>query len=482
MGYAWRAPHFEDPVSEPSSEPIAADVLLRATRRLADIPVDLRGLLADCCEALGVDGASLIAGKDLDATELSSVGRAEGTPSSHVLPTAVWTVLHVYGRPVSAEEMLPWMGILAGALARRNEGGGHSGQRLFYAGTLMRMMAHDLRNLLGVFDQNLLFVRQELEELAIPKDATAFEDIGQVHEASAHVLRYVQRVHELAHILQGPWPSAPAGQRFELGLLSRDGVHEGGQQIRVQIESDLPEIRMDEHRIELIAEELIQNSVRAGAKRIQVAVSKALHGDPLVLDWKRSLSQGPFVYWTIEDDGEGMDVFVLARCGEPMFSHPPGNERPGLGFSLIQAIMGAIGGQIAVTSVRGQGSRVILAIPAAHHPAPAGNGRIAVLVPESVRLKVAVRLSSEVFAAWVKETLVESQFVLVDAISDAAVLVADRDGAAQFLGPPTSLLYVGKGWPAGMARPDAVMAPQPDRDGFIRRLSMAVARRSRRNG
>ena len=40
---------------------------------------------------------------------------------------------------------------------------------------------------------------------------------------------------------------------------------------------------------------------------------------------------------------------------------------------------------------------------------------------------------------------------MVDSVSEAAVLVADRDGAAEFLGPPTSLLYVGKGWPAGMA-------------------------------
>ena len=95
-------------------------------------------------------------------------------------------------------------------------------------------------------------------------------------------------------------------------------------------------------------------------------------------------------------------------------------------------------------------------------------------------MKVAVRLGDAAFDTWVRKTLDENQFVVVEAISDAAVLVADREGAEQFLGPPTSLLYVGKGWPAGMSRPDAVMAPHPDRDGFIRRLSMAVARRARK--
>ena len=170
----------------------------------------------------------------------ASVGLGEGTPSAHELPTAVWTVLHLYGSSAAAAEVRPWLGLLAGALARRKARGTTSDERLFFAGTLMRMMAHDLRNLLGVFDQNLLFVKQELEELAIPKTATAFEDIGQVHEASAHVLRYVQRVHELAHILQGPWANDGANGRFELGLQGREGRQDGGHTIQLQIQDNLP--------------------------------------------------------------------------------------------------------------------------------------------------------------------------------------------------------------------------------------------------
>ena len=36
--------------------------------------------------------------------------------------------------------------------------------------------------------------------------------------------------------------------------------------------------------------------------------------------------------------------------------------------------------------------------------------------------------------------------------------------------------FIGSGWPPGVPRPDAVMMPSPDREGFIRRLSMAVTR------
>ena len=68
-----------------NSDSTGANIMRRAAERLGAVPVDLRAVLADCCEALGAQGASLIAGRDLDATELASVGLGEGTPSAHEL-------------------------------------------------------------------------------------------------------------------------------------------------------------------------------------------------------------------------------------------------------------------------------------------------------------------------------------------------------------------------------------------------------------
>jgi hypothetical protein len=95
-------------------------------------------------------------------------------------------------------------------------------------------------------------------------------------------------------------------------------------------------------------------------------------------------------------------------------------------------------------------------------------------------MRVALRLAPGDFHDWVVQTLVDAQFEIADTIDSAVVLVADRDGAEQHQGASASLFFIGQGWPAGMGRPDAVMPPQYDRDGFIRRLSMAVARRTRR--
>ncbi len=311
QGRLMPAPRPEDLLPASPSESPALDALQRAAVRLGEIPVELDGLLDDCCAGLGCTGATLVAGKDLDAVQLASSGNADGTPVMHVVPTSVWTVLYLYGESPSEGLVGPWLGILAGAVARRVQSGGDARERLFFAGTLMRMMAHDLRNLLGVFDQNLIFVKQELEELNISSEATAFEDIGQVREASGQVLGYVQRVHELAHILQGPWTAGPAAERFGHGLQGMEGALEGGLTVQVRMAPDLHDIRVDESRIELLASELIQNARNAGARKMTIEVANTVAGDELVQEWVQSLPAGPYVFWSTEDAGEGMDVFVL---------------------------------------------------------------------------------------------------------------------------------------------------------------------------
>lgn len=459
-----------------SDSPLAA-----AAARLSQTPIPLAAILSDLCAGLQLSGASLTTGKGLDAHSLASCGDTTGPSRLWELPTATWSGVHLFGADPSASAVAPWVGILSGALARRAQSGGDPTHRLFSAGTLMRMMAHDLRNLLGVFDQNLVFVQQGLEEMEPTVDATVFEDIEQVREASGRVLSYVRRVHELAHILQGPWPPSEGTDLFERGLQGFEGAQEGGIRGRVVVDSRLPEVGLDVTRVQLLATELVDNVRQASATRFRLTATTTPGTDPLVQQWAEGLPPGPRVFLTCEDDGEGMDVFVLARCGEPLFSHPPRSDRAGLGFSLVTAILGAVGGQMAITSARGKGTSVVLALPAANHPATGSGGEVTPLVPHAERLPVAIRLTDTVFRSWVEDTLTAAQFDIVPTVSDAHVLIADRDGADHYLGPPASLFLIGKGWPAGMSRPDAVMPPTPDRDGFIRRLSMAVARRARRS-
>ena len=437
-------------------------------------------LLADLCDGLGLQGASLMMGTGLDTVCVGRARELEGPSSVQPVAQATESWLHLHGEAPSAAALAPWLGLLSAALARRGQAGGDPLNRLFTAGGLMRSMAHDMRNLLGVFDQNVTFVEQSLEEAGIGPDHAAQEDLQQVKEASGRVLAYVQRIHELAHILQGPWPADDSAASVERALMAHEGPLEGGARGVVDVQPNLPAVALDLPRLELIAQELTTNALQAGARRVRLSARRTPPPEPLIQAWAQTLPVGPHLFLTCSDDGVGMDVFVLARYGEALYCHPPRSDRAGLGLSLIRSILEAVGGRIAVTSHSGTGTTVTIAVPGVEHPAPGAGGTVAPLVPESERLAVAVRLTDPDYRRWVHETLRVAQFDIVPGISDAAVLVADRDGAEQYLGPPTSLFLIGKGWPAGMARPDAVMPPRTDRDGFIRRLSMAVARRKKR--
>ena len=101
------------------------------------------------------------------------------------------------------------------------------------------------------------------------------------------------------------------------------------------------------------------------------------------------------------------------------------------------------------------------------------------VVPQSARVRVAVRLDDAGFGEWVRTLLGEIQVTVVDDPQLAEVLIADRQGAVAHPGRPCGMFFIGTGWPPGVPRPDAVMMPTPDREGFIRRLSMAVTRSRR---
>jgi two-component system, cell cycle sensor histidine kinase and response regulator CckA len=73
----------------------------------------------------------------------------------------------------------------------------------------------------------------------------------------------------------------------------------------------------------------------------------------------------------IRDTGTGMDEATLARIFEPFFTTKSEQEGTGLGLSMVQMIVEAVGGRIQVESSGGAGSlfRITLPSAAARNPA-----------------------------------------------------------------------------------------------------------------
>jgi signal transduction histidine kinase len=77
------------------------------------------------------------------------------------------------------------------------------------------------------------------------------------------------------------------------------------------------------------------------------------------------LSAGPWLRVSVADTGHGMDQAVLERIFEPFFTTKPIGEGTGLGLSVVHGIIKNHGGEITVTSRRGEGTTFQIFLPRA---------------------------------------------------------------------------------------------------------------------
>jgi CheY-like chemotaxis protein len=75
------------------------------------------------------------------------------------------------------------------------------------------------------------------------------------------------------------------------------------------------------------------------------------------------LRPGPHIVLVVEDSGQGMDQETLEKVFDPFFTTKGVGEGTGLGLSVVHGIITSHGGDIAVTSREGAGSRFVVRLP-----------------------------------------------------------------------------------------------------------------------
>jgi signal transduction histidine kinase len=98
------------------------------------------------------------------------------------------------------------------------------------------------------------------------------------------------------------------------------------------------------------------------ARALANIVENALHAMPGAGTLTIDGSEGPeTVTLRVRDTGGGMDEEALARLFEPYFSTKASGT--GLGLPIARRNVELSGGTIAVESVRGEGTTVVIALP-----------------------------------------------------------------------------------------------------------------------
>jgi CheY-like chemotaxis protein len=86
-------------------------------------------------------------------------------------------------------------------------------------------------------------------------------------------------------------------------------------------------------------------------------------GDP-------ALTAGDYVCIRVADTGHGMDAATARRAIEPFYSTKEAGRGTGLGLSMVHGLAAQSGGDLAIDSAPGRGTRVVMRLPAGDH-APA---------------------------------------------------------------------------------------------------------------
>lgn len=89
--------------------------------------------------------------------------------------------------------------------------------------------------------------------------------------------------------------------------------------------------------------DIAQNSLEAGARRIEIEIAESLQDDLLILE--------------VRDDGRGMDAETVRKATDPFFTTRT-TRRVGMGLPLLAAACRAAGGEFLIDSQPGRGTSI----------------------------------------------------------------------------------------------------------------------------
>ncbi len=239
-------------------------------------------------------------------------------------------------------------------------------EKLECLGLLARGFAHDFNNILTVMLGNL-----SLAEMKLPEGIAGRRELEQ---ARAATLRAQNRVYQLLTFAKG---GAPIRQRIDLKGLVGEVQDDMERNPRIgyefEIADDLGEIDADPGQLRRVIENLLRNSEEAMPEggRLKLRIENAPAGSLLRENLPSSMEledAADYVILEVKDTGHGIDDDILDKVFEPYFSTRSEANATGIGLTVCDSIVRAHNGGIVCQSIKGEGTRVLVAFPAPVQP------------------------------------------------------------------------------------------------------------------
>lgn len=225
---------------------------------------------------------------------------------------------------------------------------------------LMARVSHELRTPMNAV---LGFADLMAHDVQAPLAAAQGERLGRIRSAGTHLLGLIDDLLELSSADQG-------GRALDLQAVPLAGVlqdavpwvaplaAEAGVELITEAADEQAVVRADRRRLGQVLANLLTNAIKYNQPGGQVwlAVAPAQPGSE------------PGWALTVRDNGRGLSAGQLQRLFEPfnrLGAERDGIPGTGIGLSIVQQLVQGMGGELAVDSVPGQGSRFTVTLPAA---------------------------------------------------------------------------------------------------------------------
>jgi signal transduction histidine kinase len=217
--------------------------------------------------------------------------------------------------------------------------------RLATIGQLAAGVAHELNEPLG----NILGFAQLARRSPGLADDVA-RDLDRIVQGSLYAREIVRKLMLFAR--QTP----PRKTVVDVNQIVSDGLtflesRCAGQQVELvrELDADLPPLTADPFQLNQVLVNLVVNAIQAMPDGGRLTIRTSRRGESIAV--------------TVEDTGIGMSDEVRGRIFLPFFTTKEVDQGTGLGLSVVHGIVAAHGGEIAVESSPGAGSRFTISLP-----------------------------------------------------------------------------------------------------------------------